>query len=81
MTSKSMKSRPAPAKPMTEEERINSFLAALARKREQYASNIITRLAPRMKHATAKQVAARAVALADALCEILYPIPQEGTEE
>lgn len=75
-----MKGRPVQPAPQTPEEKAKQFLAALARKREHYASNILFALAPRDRR-PAKKVVARAVALADALLETLYPIPQEQTDE
>lgn len=72
------KARNLRPQPLTAEEKNEHILRALAQKRESFATGILFNLCQTKKGASLppKVLAQRAVDTADALMEILFPIPE-----
>lgn len=72
----------APAqRPLTEEEKKIKVMQILQQKREQFAINILCHLVEGNENDKDAFLIGKAVSLADALIEKLYPMPETKTEE
>ena len=67
-------------RPLTEEEAKIKVIQFFQQKREQFAINILCHLAEGNADEEVAFLVDKAVALADAMIEKLYPMPEEETE-